>query len=555
MTSRRSGSVEEVAVVGLGAMGSRMAMRLLGAGHRVRVWNRSPDRLAPLLARGARAASTPADAAAGSRILIAMLADPQALRAVSEGPDGIAAGAHPGLVVVEMSTVGPRAVRELSSLLGPRASLVDAPVLGSIAEAESGALRIFAGGPDTALDEVDSVLTALGTVVRVGSSGAGAAAKLLANAALLGTLTMLGEALALAAALELSRDAAAEILAATPLAEQARRRLPLIEAGDYPRRFALSLARKDADLIAATCAETGIEAPALNAARGWLAIAEAEGRGDADYTATLASILRGRAAAGERYDGLIVDLDGVVWLGGHPIDGAVAALARLRARGVRVLFLTNDPQHSRAAQARRLVDIGVPATADDVLTASSAAAEYLAASKQFAGARTFVVGSPALHDELVAAGLHLVPSEDAQTAEIVVVAGHDRFDYRELHAAVRAVGSGAQLFATGRDPFVPTCNGRAPGTGAILAAIETATGATATITGKPEPHMFAAARRLLGGCARVAMIGDNLATDIAGAKRAGLDAVLVLSGAAAAHDVGDAEVSPDLVLPSLAALG
>ncbi len=546
--------MEEVAVVGLGAMGSRIAGRLLGAGHPVLVWNRSPDKLAPLLVRGARAVPTPAEAAARSRVLIAMVADPPALRAVSEGADGIVSGAHPGLVVVEMSTVGPRAVRELGSLLGPTASLVDAPVLGSIAEAESGALRIFAGGSAATLDVVDPLLTTLGTVVRVGPLGAGAAAKLLANAALLGTLTVLGETLALAEALELSREAAAEVLAATPLAEQTRRRLPLIKAGDYPRRFALSLARKDADLIAATCAEAGIEAPALVAARAWLATAEAEGRGDADYTATLATILGGPGTVSERYDGLIVDLDGVVWLGGHPIDGAAEALERLRARGVRVRFLTNDPQHSRTTQARRLTDIGIPATADDVLTASSVAAAYLAASKQFAGARAFVVGSRALHDELAAAGLHLVPPEDAETAEIVVVAGHDRFEYRELDAAVRAVGSGAQLFATGRDPFVPTSNGRKPGTGAVLAAIETATGATATITGKPEPHMFAAARRLLGNCARVAMIGDNLVTDIAGAKRAGLDAILVLSGATASHDVDDAEVRPDLILPSIAAL-
>jgi 3-hydroxyisobutyrate dehydrogenase/2-hydroxy-3-oxopropionate reductase len=536
-------------------MGSRIAMRLLDAGHQLVVWNRSPDRLAPLIVRGASAASTPGEAAARSRILITMLADPQALRAVSEGPDGIAAGAHPVLVVIEMSTVGPPAVRHLASLLGPQIRLVDAPVIGSIGEAESGALTIFAGGPAETVDEVEPLLATLGTVVRVGPLGAGAAAKLVANAALLGTLTVLGETLALTDALELSREAAAAALAATPLAEQARRRVPLIQAGDYPRRFGLALARKDADLIAETCAAAAVDAPALAAARAWLAAAEAEGQGDADYTATLATILRGRRVIGESYDGLIVDLDGVVWLGGHPIDGAVATIARLRAGGVRLLFLTNDPQHSRATQARRLSEIGIPASADDVLTACSAAAAYLASDQRLAGARTFVVGSRALHDELAATSLRLVKPDDAEMAEIVIVGGHNRFDYAELHAAMRAVGSGAELFATGRDPFVPTINGREPATGAILAAIETATGATATITGKPEPQMFAAARKLLANCARVAMIGDNLATDIAGAKRAGLDAILVLSGATAPHDLMRAEVRPDLVLPSLAALG
>src|SRR5581483_11602098 len=250
-------------IVGTGAMGSRIAIRLLDAGYDLVVWNRSQERLVPLLSRGAGAAASPRETAARSRVLITMLADPEALRAASAGTDGIAAGAHPGLVVVEMSTVGPAAVRELASVLGPHVRLVDAPVLGSIGEAESGGLTILVGGPDDAVSTVETLLAALGNVVRVGPLGTGAAAKLLANAALLGTLTVLGETLALAEALELSREAAAEVLAATPLAEQAHRRLPLIKAGDYPRRFALSLARKDADLIAATCAEAGIEAPAL----------------------------------------------------------------------------------------------------------------------------------------------------------------------------------------------------------------------------------------------------------------------------------------------------
>ena len=547
--------MDPVAVVGAGAMGSRIALRLVDAGHEVVVWNRSPDKLAPILARGAIAASTPRDAAARSRALITMLADPQALRAVSEGPDGIAVGAHPDLVVIEMSTVGPPAVRQLGSLLGPGVRLVDAPVLGSVDEVQSGTLMIFAGGPSEVLDEVEPLLALLGKVVRIGPLGAGAAAKLVANAALLGALAVLGETLALADGLELSHEAAATVLASTPLAEQARRRLSLIEAGDYPRRFALSLARKDADLILESALAAAFDPPALAAARAWLTAAEAQGRGDADYTAALATILGRAKATGGRYDGLIVDLDGVVWLGGHPIEGAAATVARLRARGTRVLFLTNDPQHSRATQARRLTEIGIPATSEDVLTASAATAAYLASQERLAEARTLVIGTQALRDELAHVGLRLVATDDAEAAQIVVVGGHDNFDYAELQAAVRAIGSGAKLFATGRDPFVPSRNGREPATGAILAAIETASGVTATITGKPEPHIFAIARHLLPGCKRVAMIGDNLATDIAGAKRAGLDAILVLTGATDPGELDHATARPDLVLPSLAALG
>ena len=356
-----------VAVIGLGAMGSRLALRLVDAGHEVLVWNRSEERVAPLRERGARAVATPREAAARSRTLITMLADPVALRAVSEGPDGVAAGAHSDLVVVEMSTVGLAAVRQLATVLGPGVGLVDAPVLGSIAETESGSLTIFAGGPTALVDRVMPLLADLGAVLHVGPLGAGAAAKLVANAALLGTLTVLGETLALADCLALPRDAAATALGVGPLAEQARRRLPLIEAGDYPRRFALSLARKDADLILDAYGTAAFDAPALAAARSWLVAAQQHGHGDADYTRLLATILEqatpARRNAGEpqpatagSYDGLLVDLDGVVWLGGRPIDGAADALDRLRARGVQILFFSNDPQHSRATQARILLD-------------------------------------------------------------------------------------------------------------------------------------------------------------------------------------------------------
>jgi ribonucleotide monophosphatase NagD (HAD superfamily) len=154
------------------------------------------------------------------------------------------------------------------------------------------------------------------------------------------------------------------------------------------------------------------------------------------------------------------------------------------------------------------------ATADDVLTASAAATAYLGSQERLSAARTLVVGSQARHDELAKAGVQLVGTDDAETADIVIVGGHDHFDYSELRAAVRAIRSGASLFATGRDRFVPTRNGRDPATGAILAAIETAYGSTATITGKPA-HIFTIPRHLLPGCKRVTMIGDNLATEIA----------------------------------------
>jgi 3-hydroxyisobutyrate dehydrogenase-like beta-hydroxyacid dehydrogenase len=285
-------AMTSIAFVGLGAMGGRIAGRLLAAGHRLAVWNRTPERTAPLAALGATAAPTPAVAVAGAELVFTMVADPAALRAVTAGPDGIAAGIAPTATAVDLSTVGPAAVAELANALAP-ATVLDAPVLGSLAEAQAGTLTLFVGGPAAAVDRWAPVLSVLGTVRRVGPSGAGAAAKLVANSTLFGVLGVLGEALALAAALGLSPDAAYQVLAATPLAAQAERRRPAIEAGEFRQRFALSLACKDADLVLAAAEESGVDLRLAAAARSWLADAEAAGRGALDYTAVLAQLTGG----------------------------------------------------------------------------------------------------------------------------------------------------------------------------------------------------------------------------------------------------------------------
>lgn len=182
----------------------------------------------------------------------------------------------------------------LVSLLPTGTGLLDAPVLGSVAEAESGSLRIFVGGPASLVEQWTPLLSVLGSPVHVGPLGAGATAKLVANATLFGTLGVLGEALALADGLGLSREAAYEVLAATPVAAQAERRCGQIETGEYPARFSLSLARKDADLIIEAAASSGVDLRLVIAAGTWLADAEDVGWGDRDYSAVLAQILRPR---------------------------------------------------------------------------------------------------------------------------------------------------------------------------------------------------------------------------------------------------------------------
>ncbi|NRQ39178.1 cupin domain-containing protein [Nonomuraea sp. NN258] len=295
-----------VAWIGLGAMGGRMAGRLAGAGHDLVLWNRTRSRADDLAARlstggagtseagaggtggSVRVAGTPGEAVAGAEVVFLMLADPAAVRAVSEGPDGLVAAVRPGTTVIDMSTIGPAATAGLRESLPGGVTLIDAPVLGSLAEAESGTLTLFVGGPEEAVERQGPLLSLLGAPVRVGGTGAGAAAKLVANGALLGVVGVLGESLALADDLGLPREVAWQVLARTPLGAQAERRRAAVESGSYPPRFALAMAAKDSALITQAA---GRELRLAEGVRDWLADARAAGLGESDYTALLAHIL------------------------------------------------------------------------------------------------------------------------------------------------------------------------------------------------------------------------------------------------------------------------
>ena len=272
----------DIAVVGLGAMGSRIARRLIDAGHDVIVWNRDATKAEGFPQR----AATPAEAAERAEVVIIMVSDPAALAAVSEG---VTAGAKAGSTVVQMSTVGVAAVQRLQSELPDGVELLDAPVTGSLAEVEEGRLFIFAGGSDEVVARLSPILSTLGTVVPVGGVGAGSAAKLVANFSLISVLASLGEAFALGRHLGLGNQALFDILAATPLATQAERRHEAIESDSYPPRFALALADKDAQLILDAAGDLDLRV--ARAVRSWYADAMREGRGDEDNSALLATIL------------------------------------------------------------------------------------------------------------------------------------------------------------------------------------------------------------------------------------------------------------------------
>lgn len=253
------------------------------------------------------------------------------------------------------------------------------------------------------------------------------------------------------------------------------------------------------------------------------------------------------------FDGFLVDLDGVVWEGREMLPGAVETLCSLLDAGKAVAFVTNNSVRWPASYAERLRSVGV-ATPDQSVVTAGAATARLAAERAGPEATAFVIGAPSFKEMVGVAGLTLLDGEAGQEAETVVVSGHREFDYGELLTATRALQRGAGLFATSRDPTLPMPGGAWPGTGATLAAVETASGKRAEIGGKPERHLFEQARALMPGAQRVAMVGDRVSSDIEGGRRAGLGTILVLSGATSREEAANATPRPDHIVESIGKL-
>lgn len=256
----------------------------------------------------------------------------------------------------------------------------------------------------------------------------------------------------------------------------------------------------------------------------------------------------------DRYDGFLIDLDGVVWLGHELIPGAAEAIGTLLDSGKRIAFVTNSPRLSPAEQAGLLRGAGLPVE-DRQLVTAGAALIGLAAERLDAGAPVLVTGTTSFRDQVSAAGFELLDPEGWRQAEAVLVTGHEGFSYGELKGASMAAREGSLLAATGRDPTMPMPDGLWPGTGAILAAIETASGRTAVTVGKPEARIFetGVAALDLPDDAAVAMIGDRIDTDIAGGRRAGLDGILV-AGNDSSPGPDDDQTAPQHRIGSLADL-
>lgn len=251
----------------------------------------------------------------------------------------------------------------------------------------------------------------------------------------------------------------------------------------------------------------------------------------------------------DQYDLFLLDLDGVVRLGPGLLPGADRAVARLREAGKDVRFVTNDPRPTRTQVATELTTLGVPAAAEEVVTSGWACGVYLAGR----GARSaHVIGSPGLAQEITGSGLRL-----SDTAPDAVVVGCDEtIGYEDIRAAAALIRAGAQFVATNNDATFPTPTGPWPATGAIVAAVQTASGVRPVVVGKPAPVMFEMALAGLNAATtRAVMVGDTAATDVLGAHRAGLPAVLVSPTTPGPSEaLEDPRLVPDAVVRDLAGL-
>ncbi|HET8526237.1 MAG TPA: NAD(P)-dependent oxidoreductase [Actinomycetota bacterium] len=283
--------MSRVAVLGLGAMGRAIAARLLGAGHDVTVWNRTPGKDDELVAAGARHANSPAEAVSDREIVITMVTDGPALEQVLFGHGGAADAISNDATLIEMSTVGPTALASVADRLDPVAVL-DAPVLGSVPSVETGRLVIFVGGDRQVFDRQADLLGLLGTTMYLAVSGSGAMLKLVNNATAIAALVAVGELLALTDRAGLDQDVVLDSLAVGPLASMIERWRPRLKDEDQSSYFRLALARKDLALAFDEANRLGTRLTVAEAAAARSDEAIEAGLGNEDFGAVVGFLRR-----------------------------------------------------------------------------------------------------------------------------------------------------------------------------------------------------------------------------------------------------------------------
>jgi 3-hydroxyisobutyrate dehydrogenase-like beta-hydroxyacid dehydrogenase len=283
--------------VGLGAMGSRLARRLLDAGHTVSGYNRTVDKARPLESRGLTVATTPREAAAGAAAVFSMVTDDAALRAVALGADGILAGLGPGAVLVEMSTVSAAVTRELGEAVARRgAVMLDAPVSGSTITVEQGQASIVVGGDAAALERVKPYLAVMGPggLTHVGALGIAKTMKIATNLGLAVQILAFSEAVLLAEKAGIARATAVEALLKSVIASPMLKYRGPFVTGAMPRDawFDVLMMQKDLQLALDQGHATGVTLPTTALTQQWLTTARGLGLGARDF-ATVFDVLAG----------------------------------------------------------------------------------------------------------------------------------------------------------------------------------------------------------------------------------------------------------------------
>lgn len=247
---------------------------------------------------------------------------------------------------------------------------------------------------------------------------------------------------------------------------------------------------------------------------------------------------------------IIFDMDGVLHRGKTPIPGAVETLAKLREKGFRIFFLTNNGEHTREFFVERLRGFGFEAHVEEMYSSSYGTARYI--RENFPGKRTFTF-SGGMQKELEKNGVSV---DNTNKAEVVVASLDVHLTYEKLVAAFQAILSGAVFLASNEDASYPIEDGvLKPGAGAITAALEKSTGRKPIIVGKPQPYMLDIIVKEHGlDKGETLMVGDRLETDILMAKQEGLKSCFVLSGVSCREEMEETGLKPDFVLDSVAGL-
>ena len=252
---------------------------------------------------------------------------------------------------------------------------------------------------------------------------------------------------------------------------------------------------------------------------------------------------------------LIIDMDGVLWHGDQPIPGLVDFFKTLRDQQIRFILATNNASLTQEQYVIKLAKMGVTVTTNEILTSGIATALYLSEHENPASTRVFVIGEDGAKQPLIDRGFTLTDLYEVNNgkgADIVVCGKDQTLTWDKLATATLNIRAGAKFVGTNADTTLPTEQGITHGNGAILAALQVATGVTPTIIGKPEPIIYQQAMTLLAtDTSETIAIGDRLETDILGAIRTGIRSIMVLTGVSTENDLKISDYQPTWVMPDI----